>query len=447
MKRLLQNPYSLAWTFLGMVSFATAFYKFGHPGDVVLDESFGTFWASYYTGKFYIDIHPPHLRLLFGALAWLGGYDGPFPAFQEPYPGHYYLVQRAFTSLLAGIVPLLLVRLVQRMGGNNYWALIAGFACALENMRITESRLVLVDGPLLFFMLAAAVSFAEWRLSRRFSMLVAASFLFAVAFSIKWTSLALAVPVLLLLLHDAPGRIKATFGAVATILSITVVWYFAGFALHLWLLPQIGPDSIGMSEAFNARLLGSPPTQTQPLSLFAAIVELNRTMAAIASNVGPHPYSSKWYTWLLGLRGIYCWNDGQDSRIYLLPNLVVLWTTTLFMIKLLLDQLFIWARHPLRQWHAATENTAGWMALSFCAFILPYALIERPMFIYHYLPGFTFALSGTAVMATRLNLRPLTGVIWLVLAFGFFLFLAPLSYGTPLPQPKFDHRMLLASWP
>lgn len=443
----------LFWLALAAISFATAFRGLGSPAAVVFDESYGTFWANYFTGNFYIDIHPPHLRLLFAALGWLGGYHGQgFPEFEQPYDGTYFVVQRGFLCALAAMAPLLVARLAILMGASRFWGLLAGWALVFDNLRITESRLVLPDGPLIFCGLAAGVCFGEWLRRRSAGTLFLAAFFLACAISIKWTALAFLVPVLLILGREAiSGHFRRSFVAVSVISAVILVWYFAGFAIHLLLLPNTGDGAAFMIPEFNARLAGHPASTdgTRPLGLVAATVELNRTMAAIAGNVGPHPYATAWYTWPLGLRGIYYYVDKNEpdfSRIYLLPNLVLLWTTTLFVAKLLLDQIFQWSRRPLALWNSPLDASYGWMALSFAAFYFPYALIGRPMFLYHYMPSLTFAVAVTAVIATRLGLSRGAGYVWITAVAGFFFFLAPLTYGDSLTPDQFSRRMLLESW-
>lgn len=445
----------LLWLALAAVSFATAFRGLGLPDSVVFDESYGTFWSAYFSGNFYVDIHPPHLRLLFAALAWLGGYDGggAFPAFQTPYGASYYVVQRGFLCALAAACPLLIARMTILMGASRFWGLVAGWALVFENLRITESRLVLPDGPLIFCGLAAGVLFGEWLRRRSLPTLLGAALFLAFAVSIKWTALAFLVPVFLVLGREAlTGHFRRSLIAALVIFAVIIPWYFAGFAVHLLLLPNTGSGADFMIPAFNARLAGHPAATdgTAPLGLFAAILELNRTIATIAGNVGDHPYGSRWYTWPLGLRGVYYWTDNVQpdlSRIYLLPNLVVLWTTTLFMAKLILDQLFLWARRPLSLWTSGEECKPAWLAVTYCAFFLPYALIDRPMFLYHYLPSFTFAVAATAVLASRMNLSRVTGFVWVAASAAFFLFLMPFTYGEPLTPAAYESRMLFKSWP
>lgn len=444
----------LLWIALAAASFATAFRGLGSPASVVFDESYGTFWAAYFTGEFYIDIHPPHLRLLFAALAWLGGYHGQgMPDFQQAYDGAYFVVQRGFLCGLAAVCPLLMARMAILMGASRFWGLIAGWALVFDNIRLAESRLVLPDGPLIFCGLAAGVFMGEWMRRRSLGTLLATAFFLACAVSIKWTALAFLVPVFMILGREAlAGQFRRSVIAAATIFAVIIVWYVAGFAAHLMLLPNTGSGADFMIPAFNARLHGHPAATdgTVPLGLFAAIAELNRTMATVAGNVGDHPYASRWYTWPLGIRGVYYWTDSLEpnlSRIYLLPNLVLLWTTTLFMAKLLLDQLFLWTRRPLTLWKSGEECSPAWMAVTYSAFFLPYALIDRPMFLYHYMPSLTFAVAATAVLATRLGLSRVTGCLWVAALAGFFLFLMPFTYGEPLTPAAYESRMLFKTWP
>ena len=103
----------------------------------------------------------------------------------------------------------------------------------------------------------------------------------------------------------------------------------------------------------------------------------------------------------------------------------------------------------------------GFLAFAWVADYLPFALIERPMFLYHYFFALLFSLAFVVI-----GLGVLTGWIkegprpftfdsrvsavgfWSVLGVAAlaFLYFAPITYGTPLTPAELESRMWLSTW-
>ncbi len=103
----------------------------------------------------------------------------------------------------------------------------------------------------------------------------------------------------------------------------------------------------------------------------------------------------------------------------------------------------------------------GLLAFAWAVNYFPFALIERPMFIYHYFFALIFSLAFVVI-----GLGVLTGWIeegpkpftfgsrvsaigfWSVLAVAalVFLYFGPITYGTPLTPDELDSRMWLSTW-
>ncbi|MEY2688802.1 MAG: hypothetical protein RL375_3000, partial [Pseudomonadota bacterium] len=333
------------------VSLALHFWRLGEPGVVVFDESLvGEFASHYLTGVYYFDIHPPHLKLLYAFIGRLGGWTAAmgFPAVGQPYADGFYLSMRAFAALCGSLLPVVTVLLALELRAGSVWALVCGWAVLLDSALLVESRFILNDVPLLLFGAGGWLCLLRWRASHSLPALAGAAGLLGLAVCVKWTGICFMGPALVALVLDRHGRatwrqrLVAAAGVVVTGLALQG----AGFAIHLALLPDSGPGNSFMSREFQKRLQGSAvagEAGVVALNDLQAIVELNQTMARYASKVAGHPYSSPWFSWPVGWRGIYFWTDDairktggtEQARIYLLPNLAVWWLGTFAIVRLL----------------------------------------------------------------------------------------------------------------
>ncbi|KAG8955780.1 hypothetical protein FRC00_005275 [Tulasnella sp. 408] len=130
-------------------------YHLSWPASVVFDEvHFGKFAGKYIHGRYYVDVHPPLAKLLITFMAVLGGFNGDFE-FKEiglPYPSDVpYVLMRSLPALMGvGVVPLAYLTL-RGLDCRPATALLGSLFITFENGLITQSRLILLDSPLIFF--------------------------------------------------------------------------------------------------------------------------------------------------------------------------------------------------------------------------------------------------------------------------------------------------------
>ncbi|KAJ1570056.1 hypothetical protein HK096_003834 [Nowakowskiella sp. JEL0078] len=148
------NSYALLG--LTFVASIVRLYKIATPSQVVFDEvHFGGFASKYIKGKFFMDVHPPLGKLLIAAAGTLSGFNGDFD-FKEI--GKDYLepkVPYVTMRLLPGILGVLLVPIayitMRNCGFSNISSVLASTLLIFENGFATQSRLILLDSILVFF--------------------------------------------------------------------------------------------------------------------------------------------------------------------------------------------------------------------------------------------------------------------------------------------------------
>ena len=136
------------------------------------------------------------------------------------------------------------------------------------------------------------------------------------------------------------------------------------------------------------------------------------------SEMTPHPYSSKWYTWPIALKPmLYAYNTDKHINIYLMGNYAIAYVS---IIGLLITAYNAYKKRDLIN----SVIIGAWLGLW-----LPYALIGRTMFLYHYLPASIFAI--LAVVNLFYQIKSLRGLLpyYLAAALISFIIIYPQMVG------------------
>ena len=167
-----------------------------------------------------------------------------------------------------------------------------------------------------------------------------------------------------------------------------------------------------------------------------------------------HPFYSPWYEWPLIRRPMYYaaaqyMPDGYSCAIFCFGNPAV-WLPGLAGIA---GTLAIWLLgHRYRSeelpgtWHAASSSdnvAAAFILLGLLAQFLPWTLVPRGTYIYHYFASVPFLCLGTALTLHRLTeLQPKAGrwitIVYLAICLLFFLFFYPYASGVTTPVGWLD---------
>ncbi|KAM9938232.1 hypothetical protein OXX80_002264 [Metschnikowia pulcherrima] len=265
------------------------------PNSVVFDEvHFGGFARKYVLGRFFMDVHPPLAKMLFAAVASLGGFDGSFEftAIGDSYPAHVpFVLMRSFSAVLGLATVFLLYSTLRASGVRPIVACATATLLLIENAFVTISKYILLDSPLLFFVASAVYAFKKFEIQKPFSMawyraLFSCSISLGLAFSSKWVGLftiawagVLCAIHMWLLIGDLQVKSHVIWKQAVTrasiLLGVPVVLYLAFFSVHFSVLSHDGDGSAFMSSAFKAGLTGNtvPHSTTGPVG-FGSVVSL-----------------------------------------------------------------------------------------------------------------------------------------------------------------------------
>jgi dolichyl-phosphate-mannose--protein O-mannosyl transferase len=377
-------------------------YSLGSPSSRVFDETyFPTFAYNYLQGVPVFDLHPPLGKFVLAAgIALLG--DTPLA---------WRLMPALFGCALLGLGAVLgWCYTKERVG-----ALLLAAFLASEMILVVYSRTGLLDGILLFFILATLLT--ALRVERR-GQVIWPAVLLGLSVAVKWAALGLVVPVGYVLWRK--GLLKPFVGA----LWISVIVYV--------LVVYVGEIAGGTSDPWLAWI------GVWEWHLYAA--------GGIALQVD-HPWASPWWSWPLMLRPIIFFHEadteGRLLTIAAIGNPVLWWSSTIAVVLSLgeLVRRKVVARKPVAD-HPLVPVVLGYVAL-----LLPWVTGTRVAFLYHYLPSYAFALLTLVYWLCRLwKYRP-----WMVVAFATCvlvttLFFLPMTMALPMSPESLRQRAWLESW-
>lgn len=456
------------WVLIGILIILTAVTRipyFGYPDEVVFDEVYFARWSTnYFKGEFYFDIHPPLAKMILAATGKIFGLSDTnntdFSQIGNKYRGDFYKLFRGVEIFFSLILILAVYGIGKRLFYNKWPGFLASLLIIFDNAILVQSRYIFTDIFLLAFGALGIYFILRLREHRKldsnsFPELFLASLFLTASVLVKWTALVfMAVGVFLLFLDRAfskPSRFKLFIKELLIMLAIFVVAYFGVFAIHILSLPYTGGpnhDAFLTRESQSALLGNQFYGKYEPPNLIKRIIELNIKMfAANAAITTKHPYSSKWYTWPIMYRPIFEWHKVIDNqthgRIYLIGNPLIWWLGLLCVVFVILALIY-----ELR----FKDKTIYFQPLLVLVFgyllnLLPYIFITRPAFIYHYFPSLIFmSLISGFLLWFFLRKKPLVLIVIFIILIQSFLYFAPLSYGLPLAEKQYIHRLWLPTW-
>lgn len=287
---------------LFVAALATRMWMLGHPRAVVFDElHFAKFASLYMKRIFFFDVHPPLGKLL---LALAGGFsrlgdNADFDHIGAGYsPSFPVYTMRLLPAVMGSLVVPLVYQIAVELHLSRWAALLAGFCIVFDNAILVQSRFMLMEGMLLFFMCLSLYSYLKFRnLSHRefsvqwFFWLSLTGICFACALSIKYVGFFTAVLILIHATRDYWNMladvsksdlclVKHLLVRTLLLLTVPILCYILVFYVHLSLLTKAGLHDNIMTSAFQASLEGGLATLTkgQPLNVaFGSQITLRHT--------------------------------------------------------------------------------------------------------------------------------------------------------------------------
>ncbi|CAH3042872.1 unnamed protein product [Porites lobata] len=267
------------WLILVGLSFGTRLWQLTSPKHVIFDEvHFGQFTNFFMRNQFFFDVNPPLGKLIFALTAYFTGYDGQFTFAdigQElgDYEFHVWYL-RFVSALLGSLVVPMVYEIIKELGCSHWAAALGAFLATFDNMLVVHSRLIMLDGPLVFFCTASFLCYLKFHkeFSRPFTYkwwiwLVLTGIAVMGAYSTKYTGIFTFLTVGFLTGRDLwkligdqslPGRelTKHVISRTACLVIFPGILYLLQFYIMFAVLSKSGAHDDMMSSAFQASLQG-----------------------------------------------------------------------------------------------------------------------------------------------------------------------------------------------
>lgn len=252
-------------------------YKLYLPSQVVFDEvHLGGFARDYFRGEFFVDVHPPLVKLAFYWIGVVCGWDGEFEfanigdSFDTSVP---FVAMRLFPAI-CGIASILIVFKTLRYSCRSSVAFFGALILLVENSIVTQSRFMLLEGPLILGVSLCAYSVKRVETATPFSkgwykglIILGLSLGLVVLvkltgiFTVAWVGI-LVTRRLWRVLGDLEVStftwLKEVFVRGVMLIALPLTVYLTVFYAHFLNLPFNGSGSGAMSPYFKSTLLDSP---------------------------------------------------------------------------------------------------------------------------------------------------------------------------------------------
>jgi dolichyl-phosphate-mannose--protein O-mannosyl transferase len=417
--------------------------------------------------------HPPLGKLLMtlGILAW-----GDTPL-------GWRFMSAVFGALGLGAVYLLGLRLT----GQRLVALVAATLTLVDGLYFVESRTGVIDIFGTVFMIVAFIAcyaFVTAPPDRVRTPLLLLGLFMGLAIATKWNAVypavllgALAVWRTYVLMPLLMRRIVIALAALGTLAGIIVfpllreasglIIVLIVTALIAWQLvllivaPQQQTPPPDAHDALVQHLIWVPlALVVLPLALYLAsyipFFAMGHTIAQLrelqwqmyyyhSHLVATHPYASKWYEWPAVWRPVYYAQtlgpNGISANTYANGNPLLYWCY-------LPATLYVTVR-----WWLARHPALPVLLIGFFGQWLPWALIPRLAYIYHFLPASIFGTLAVAVAVNDLwrwgrRSVPLRAVAvgYVAVVVAAFIFFYPIYASVNLTGPELQARIWIPSW-
>lgn len=283
-------------------------YRIYSPSNVVFDEvHFGGIVNKYWSGEFFVDIHPPLAKLVFYTVACLFGYDGEFDFARigEDIPSSVPIIAMRMVLGLCGVFLVALTYMTLKYSCcRPLISFVGSLLVLIENSLVTQLRLVLLDAPIILGCALAAYGLQASHIrSKDCNLWLKYMAIAGIGCGIAISSKALGVLtlgwILVVTMIDMWVELGdrlitdkqwwARLGSRAcTLVILPITLYLAVFAIHLKCLPYVGTGFGSVLPEFQAQFMDSLTLDTPSRVSFGSDISIKHN--GLNEYLHSHPF-------------------------------------------------------------------------------------------------------------------------------------------------------------
>ena len=358
-----------------------------------------------------------------------------------------------FMGALMGILMLpLMYLMVKQLGGSRRIAALAMTLLALDSMHFTQTRIATIDSYAVFFIMLMylfmfryiRMSFNRQPLQKTLLPLILCGTTMGLAWATKWIGIYASAGLAILFFWSLARRFMEYLHARkrtddefdtdterARIASARAFWPKALITLGVCVIFFIIVPLLiyYFSYYWHMQAAGGLTVQR--------VVDLQKSIFNYHAGLGgdTHYFRSPWYEWPVIAWPMWYYSgtayqaEGMISSISCMGNPAVWWTGLAAIIFTMC----------LVAWQRRSDDTGLTISVGFLSQYLPWVLVPRSTFIYHYFASVPFIIMATAFLMGRLEKRSrrafaICAGILAGLALILFIMFYPLESGMPVSR-------------
>ena len=358
--------------------------KFSHKGKSVEyvtdkkhlnDEQNITVDTTYYGGMFFDEIY--HGRTAYEIMRGIKVYENT-----HPYLGKLLIIPGIelfgmtpfgwrFTNVIfAALFIFMMYYFALQIFKKRLFAFTAAFILTYSFMHLTQSRIALIDTFGVFFVFISYYFLYRFIIKQKLLWLLLSGLFFGLASAVKWSA------------------VFASVGFVFIALYLLITRYplkkdFANYRLILYgIVSYAGIAVVVYAFSFFDIYLET--------GSFQKIIDYQVNMFNYHSAVvSEHPYGSAWWSWPIDFRPMCYYREIEGkmfSSITVFGNPAIFWVGTVALFYLV----YVFLKRATLE--------ASFILLAFLGLYLPYVLVGRQMFIYHFYYAVPFMMLAIIYM-------------------------------------------------
>ncbi len=428
-----------------LLSLGLRFWNLEQFNTLVFDEIYyAKFANNYLTQTPFLNSHPPLTEYLIAIGIWIGSWFPASPEITNDLTGSWRstISYRWLNALTGSFFPIILGAIAYQITQRRSYTIIITFLATLEGLFLVESRYALNNIYLVTFGLLGCLFVLLYLNHKQHLYLTLSGIFFGASVAIKWNGLGFLLGIyLIIFIVYLSQKLEHLFNSKNL-----------GIFKNIKLIePSLLVFNLLIIPLFTYSILWLPYLLFNPNYSWW---EIHQKIWFFHQTIGDgsevHPYCSKWYSWLIMARPIaYYYNQKSTSEgtiiydVHAMGNPILWWLATGSILTFSIFFIVI----LYKQKYNCFFPVLFFMLINYLANFLPWALVSRCTFLYHYMSAYSFSLLGIGLiieqcLISQFVLNRRLGIILLLLITLAFIYWLPIYLGLPLSPSEFDLRML-----